>query len=183
MALLNRRMERGLTMLLLMIFCAQAHAADVQLEEYRVKAAFIYNFAKFVEWPSEAFDNSASPIRICTLGQNPFGSALEDAVKNKMVGERGLVVRQLDKGQEVADCHILFVSRSERAPLGSLVVQTKCPYVLTVGESEDFIGNGGAINLALKDSRIRIQINVVAAARGKFRISSKLLGIADIVKQ
>ena len=154
---------------------AQAPVAD----EYQVKAAFLFNFAKFVEWPADTFKGPEDPIAICVLGQNPFGTALEDVVRDKTVAGRGFVVRGLLSAQQASKCQILFVSASERKRLGSLLDQLKGRSILTVGEGDDFIANGGIIDFKLKDARVRIDIDAAAADRAGLHISSKLLSLAE----
>jgi hypothetical protein len=160
------------------MWCAQAGAAEI--DEYQVKAAFLFNFAKFVEWPAQAFKSAGSPIEICVLGPNPFGFSLANAVEGKVVGNRQFVVRDVRDAQQAGDCHILFVSAAawirSQAHLGEI---KKC-CVLTVGETGEFIPRGGMINLRLEDARVRVEINPDAAARAGLRISSKLLSLAEI---
>ena len=157
---------------------AQAGAAGI--EEYQVKAAFLFNFAKFVEWPAQAFQSPDSPIEICVLGPNPFGSLLDKAVEGKVVGNRKFVVRDIRDAQQANECHMVFVSAAggtlSQARLGEI---KKC-CVLTVGEAEDFIAGGGMINLRLESARVRVEINPDAAERARLRISSKLLSLAEI---
>ncbi len=154
---------------------AQAPVAD----EYQVKAAFLFNFAKFVEWPTDAFKGPEDPIAICVLGQNPFGTALEDVVRNKTVASRGFVVREVSNAQQASKCQIVFVSASERKRFHSLLEEFKGRSILTVGEGDDFTANGGIINFKLKDAQVRIEIDASAAVRAGLRISSKLLSLAE----
>ena len=159
------------------------HAEQPVADEYPVKAAFLFNFAKFVEWPSDAFKSSEDPIAICVLGQDPFGSALEDLVRNKTVVNRTFVVRDVNNAQQASKCHIVFVSASERKRCRSLLGELKGRSILTVGEAEDFIENGGIINFKLKDARVRIEIDAGTAERARLRISSKLLSLAEITSK
>jgi len=157
---------------------AQAGAAEI--EEHRVKAAFLFNFAKFVEWPAQAFKSAGAPIEICVLGPNPFGTSLEEAVAGKVVGNRKFAVLEVRDARQAGECHIVFVSAEgwirSRAVLEGI---EKC-CVLTVGETEDFIAGGGMINLRLENARVRVEINPDAAEQAKLRISSKLLSLAEI---
>jgi hypothetical protein len=155
-----------------------AQAVVGSADVYQVKAAFLYNFAKFVEWPPEAFKDSHDRISICVLGKDPFGSLLADAVTGKTVGIRTFKVSNISAAAEARACHILFVSASERKPVRALLEEAKNPYLLTVGESNDFLAGGGVINLKVQDSRVRIEINQEAARSAKFRISSRLLSLA-----
>ena len=159
------------------------HAEAPVADEYPVKAAFLFNFAKFVEWPADAFKGPEDPVMICVLGQDPFGSALEDVVRNKTVANRAFVVRDVSNAQQASKCHIVFVSASERKRFRSLLEELKGRSILTVGEAEDFIENGGIINFKLKDARVRIEIDAGAAERAKLRISSKLLSLAEITRK
>jgi hypothetical protein len=159
------------------------HAEQPVADEYPVKAAFLFNFAKFVEWPPDSFKGPEDPIAICVLGQDPFGSALEDLVRNKTVANRAFVVRDVSNAQQASKCHIVFVSASERKRCRSLLAELKGHSILTVGEAEDFIENGGTINFKLKDARVRIEIDAGAAERARLRISSKLLSLAEITNK
>jgi hypothetical protein len=152
-------------------------------EEYRVKAAFLFNFAKFVEWPPQAFTNSTDPIRICVLGKDPFGSVLEDAVRDKTAEGRTFLVRQVSGGQPAAGCQILFISSSERKRLAAILGEIKGDGVLTVGETDTFASDGGMINFKIESGRVCLQINVAAAEQSRLHISSKLLSLAQIVKR
>jgi hypothetical protein len=162
-----------------------AHSVDAQtktLDEYRVKAAFLFNFAKFVEWPAGAFNGPGDPITICAFG-NPFGGLLEQTIDGKQINERKLIVRQLSDGADVpAGCTILFIS-ADRKRQGDLLGRLKGNHVLTVGETENFAAAGGVIGFKLEGEKVRLQINICAAERARLRISSKLLSLAEIVKE
>jgi hypothetical protein len=151
--------------------------------EYQVKAAFLYNFAKFVEWPPQTFKNFSEPIKICVLGQDPFGQALEEAVSGKHIEGRALLVRNISAARQAGNCQILFVSSSERKRLPAIFVGIKAAGILTVGEMEGFTAEGGVVNFRLENGRVRIEVNVQAAEQGRLRISSKLLSLAQIVKR
>jgi len=151
--------------------------------EYQVKAAFLYNFAKFVDWPAQSFKGPDDPIAICVLGQNPFGSVLEDTVNGKTLEGRAFVVRNIFDVQQAGGCHILFVSTSERKHLPSILAAIRTPGVLTVGESDGFAAEGGVINFKLEDGRVRFEINLDAAAKKGLQIRSNLLSLAQIVKK
>jgi len=154
-------------------------AATPVADEYPVKAAFLFNFAKFVEWPAFAFKGPEDPIAICVLGQNPFGTALEDVVRDKTVANRAFVVRSVLNAQQATTCQIVFVSASERKRFRLLLDELKGRSILTVGEADDFTASGGIINFKLKDARVRIEIDPNAADRAGLHISSKLLSLAE----
>jgi hypothetical protein len=149
--------------------------------EYAVKAAFLFNFAKFVEWPADAFAGPASPIVIWVLGEDPFGDAL-NSVKGKTVNGRPIVIRYAANLGEVERCHLLFVSASEKTNLPNILLNTKSWSILTVGDMHGFAQDGGIINMVKEESRVGIEINLEAAQRSRLKISSKLLGLAKIVK-
>ena len=153
--------------------CAQT------VNEYQVKAVFLYNFARFVEWPA---DPPTVPIVIGILGEDPFGNALEETVRGKTINGHELAVKHLKSGQEARGCQIVFVASSERRRLRPLLASLGGAGVLTVGETEGFAESGGIISFTLEDDRVRFEINVDAAQRAGLKISSKLLSLAKVVR-
>ena len=149
--------------------------------EYAVKAAFLYNFAKFVEWPADAFTGPGSPIVIWVFGEDPFGDGL-GSLKGKTANGRPIVVRYAANLGELERCHILFVSASEKENLQKVLQTTKGWSILTVGDMNGFAQDGGIINMVKEESRVGIEINLEAAQRSRLKISSKLLALAKIVK-
>jgi len=168
-------------MILGLLLTTAAHGQ--RAEEYRVKAAFLLNFARFVEWPPQEFKSSADPIAICVIGQNLFGNALDNAVIGKTVEGRAFLVRQLSGSQPLGGCQILFVSSSERNRLQAILGEIKTGGVLTVGETDAFASEGGMINFKIEGGRVRLQVNLEAAEEANLRISSTLLSLAQIVKK
>jgi hypothetical protein len=152
-------------------------------EEYRVKAAFLFNFAKFVEWPPQTFKSSGDPIAICVVGKDPFAGVLDQAVNGQTAQGRSFSVRVLADVQRAGTCQIVFVSSSERKRLPAILHEIKAPGVLTVGECDNFTAEGGVVNFRIEDGTVRIQINVDAAAQQQLHISSKLLSLAEIVRK
>jgi hypothetical protein len=152
------------------------------MDEYRVKAGFLFNFAKFVEWPPETFQSSTDPIVICALGYDPYRRALEEAVREKTIQGRTFSVHQVSDVEQANACQILFVSASENKRAAALLPRLKATGVLTVGETEGFAAEGGVINFKMENGRVRLEINVAAAERAKLRISSKLLSLVQIVR-
>jgi hypothetical protein len=153
-----------------------------EVDEYQVKAAFLYNFAKFVEWPSRTFRTSQDPILVCVLGHNPFGNALEETIRGKSIEGRAVAFRQVADAQEASLCQILFVSSAEGKHFRALWGNLSPAGILTVGEVEGFAAGGGVINFKLDGGRVHFEINVDAAEHAQLHISSKLLGLAEIVK-
>jgi len=159
---------------------AQAQEA----EEYEVKAAFLYNFAKFVEWPSQAFKTPQDPLLVCILGRSPLEQSLEQVLRGKSVEGRRFTFRQVTGAEDAGGCRILFVSSAESKRFRALGGSLKPEGILTVGEAQGFAasGSGGVINFKLEGGRVRFEINVDAAEHAQLQISSKLLSLAQIVK-
>lgn len=157
-------------------------ARGQKVDEYQVKAAFLYNFAKFVEWPAQSFKTAADPISICVFGSNPFGSALDEATAGKTVDGRRFVVHEVSEPASACNCHIVFVGASERKRFQAILGKLRSPGVLTVGDTEGFAAQGGVINFRLEGGKVRFEVNVEAAAQVHLRLSSKLLALAEIVK-
>ena len=178
-------MARMLSLFLLLGAALQLYAQSPgpAFDEYQVKAAFLYNFAKFVEWPRGSFANPTDPIVICIVGSNPFGSTLEDMVRGKKIGERAFVVRRLPDTQQAKSCQILFIGAGEWKRVRALLDALKGAAVLTVGETDDFTSSGGVIAFQLQGPRVRIQISLESAEQAKLRISSKLLSPAEIANR
>lgn len=171
---------RLVTVIFLGMLLTDARAQE--MDEYQVKAAFLYNFAKFVDWPSQTFKTPQDPIVICVLGHNPFGNALQEVIRGKLVDGRAFAFRQVANAGEADSCQILFVSSAEGKRFRSLWGSLKPAGILTVGEAQGFAVNGGVINFKLDDGRVRFEINVKAAEGEQLRISSKLLSLAQIVR-
>ena len=157
-------------------------AEDTQLDvELKIKAAFIYNFFKFVEWPDKALGDADGTISICILGKDPFGELFDPVKGSNVLGKR-LLVRNISSLKNMDDCHILFVSSSERDKLSSIITYLGKSSVLTVSEIDDFARRGGIIGFYKKENNIRFKINLGAANSAGLKISSKLLELAKIVE-
>jgi hypothetical protein len=147
-------------------------------EEYQLKAAFVYRFPQFVEWPPAAFDGQDS-LHVCVSAPNPFGNTLEELVAGETMNGRRLVVREVGRSTDIGGCHVLFVpaaAQSER------LLQAAKGSVLTIGESPTFLDEGGIINLRVVDRRVRFEVNAVAAERAGLKLSSQLLRLAMVVR-
>jgi uncharacterized protein DUF4154 len=155
--------------------------AEVVAPEYDVKAAFLFNFTKFVEWPPAAFADEHSPLRICVLGENPFGKALQ-ALMGDEVGGRRLSLTHLENLNHLETCHVLYVSRSEEDRLPHVLTGLRSAPVLTVGDTPGFIEQGGMINFILEGTKVRFDVNQEAAERAGIKVSSRLLALAKHVR-
>jgi hypothetical protein len=146
--------------------------------EYEVKGAFLYKFASFVAWPEAT---RQAPLGICVVGQDPFGGALERVVEGHTIGGREFVVRRLKAWRAGAGCHILFIAASEKLRLRALLGLVQHETILTVGDVPGFCESGGAVNLTVVQSKVKLEINLDAAARAGLQVNSKLLSLARIV--
>lgn len=158
-----------------------ARAQSSSDREYLIKAAFLYNFLRFVEWPAEALPESDGTIVVCLVGEDPFGEALE-SIKGKTVKSKDLVIRRILTLQNLGGCQLLFVSSSEKNRLPEIIGALKGRAVLTVGELEGFTQLGGIIRFLIERNNVRFEINVDVAERTGLKISSKLLNLAKVVK-
>jgi hypothetical protein len=156
---------------------AQAQPA----KEYQVKAAFLFHFVQFVEWPPAAFPSADAPICIGILGEDPFGPILEETVRGESVRNRKVVVQRSRRVEDLTDCHLLFISRSEAERLARILGDLDSRAVLTVSELDGFAQHGGLIQLYLAGQKVRFEINASAARRKGLRISSELLRLGKIV--
>jgi hypothetical protein len=146
--------------------------------EYQLKAAFLYNFAKFVEWPTAAFSEATAPMVIGILGENPIRADLDRAIRDKTINNRPLLIKEPHSASEWTNCHILFISTSEKKRLPEILGSLHGASVLTVSETDGFTQTGGMINFVSEGNKIRFQINEAAAKAAGLKISSKLLSLA-----
>jgi len=184
----------------LSLVCAPAalHAEPGSIQEYQIKAAFLYNFIKFVDWPKEAMPDGNEPITIGIIGKDPFGQAFEP-VKDKDVRDKKVVVKRFksiadlkklgESGKDEMDrqieavkkCHLLFVCSSEKEYLKDIVNAVKQRPVLTVGDTEEFVQLGGIISFVMEDQKVRFEVNLTAGEHAKLKIRSQLLRLAKRV--
>jgi hypothetical protein len=183
----RRRLPLALLVATLLAFALDSRAArparaDVATE-YQVKAAFLYNFAKYVEWPRAAFKDDKAPIVVGVLGDDPFGSALDEALEGKTVDGRRVVARRFAKEKDARQAHILFLPASEDERLPAVLRALAGASVMTVGDAERFAERGAVASFFVEESRVRFCVNVSAAARSDLKISSQLLKLAKIVNE
>lgn len=153
-----------------------------QFTEYEVKAAYIFNFTKFIKWPAGSFDSPSSPYVLGIYGNDPFGSVIKKIIGNRQSNGRKWIVKYYSRPEQIKQCHILFITDVEQSELRQLVIHLKGKPVLTVGdEIENFCQQGGNINFTAKKSPKRFEINNKAAKNSKLTISSKLLMLSKII--
>lgn len=146
--------------------------------EYQVKAAQIYSFTKFIDWPAKKFSSAASPFIIGVWGSDAVTDYLREAFQGRRIKDRLVEIRHLSNKAELRPCHLVFVSRSERDRLGGILWEMRSENILSVGESDNFLRAGGVINFVNVEGETRFQINAGAASRENLKISSKLLSIS-----
>ena len=156
--------------------------AQEALPEYQVKAAYLFNFLKFVEWPEDAFADSLAPIVIGIVGDDPFGSTLPEVTIGKTIQGRDLVIRRYRAGENIRGANILFISASEKKRLSQIMGTLRGSSVLTVADMDGFLDSDGMIQFLSENDRVRFAINVDAANRARLKISSKLLSLARVVR-
>jgi hypothetical protein len=147
-------------------------------KEYQLKAAFLFNFTQFVEWPNNTFSNAKGPIVIGILGEDPFGSYLDELVQGEEVNGRPLIVQRYHSTEEIKQCHILFINLPKTTK--QVISSLKGKNILSVGETANFIKEGGMIKFSMEDNKIHFQINPEEAKEEGLVISSKLLRLAEI---
>lgn len=158
---------------------AASPAAPPRPSEYEVKAAFLYNFAKFVKWPAEG--GPGKTFVVAVLGEDPFGAVLDRTFSGKTLLERPVEVRRLDDAEQIGDVQMLFVGASERARLPQVLKQLEGKSVLTVGELERFAERGGMISFRVRDEVVRFDVNLAQVERARLKMSSQLIRLAQRV--
>lgn len=170
-----------LLVLVAMLWPAGVRAQSVQLREYEIKAAYLYNFINYIDWPADSLPPAGGTITIGIVGENPFGQAL-NPLNGKAVKGRTLVVKQVATAKDLEQCQIVFISASEKGRLPEIFGQLKESRVLTVSEMDGFASQGGIINFISERNKVRFEINPDAAKRLGLTISSELLKLARLVK-
>jgi hypothetical protein len=178
----SRRLRCGLGLAVWWLAGGLGAAAQPVALEYQLKAVFLFNFAQFVDWPPRAFANRGSSLVIGVLGDDPFGPYLTETVRDETVHHRPLVVEHYRRVEEVKDCHVLFISRSETAQWGRIFAGLKGRNILTVSDADGFAEHGGMIRFVTENNKIRFRINLAAVKAADLTISSQLLRPAEIVR-
>lgn len=166
------------------IFCALALLAPAEpaSREYQIKAAFLFNFVRFVQWPEKAFARADAPLVIGVLGDDPFDGALEDVIHGERIERHQLILRRAKKIGDLKGCQLIFVSKSESTRLPQIMTELNDDPTVTVSEVADFAKQGGTINFYRDENKVRFEINPAAARQRGLKISSQLLALGRIVQ-
>ena len=180
MQILIREFLRYLLVSILVGCCIASVAQVNRSKEYEIKAAFLFNFTQFIEWPSKTFTAADAPFVIGVLGKDPFGNYLDAIIKGEKINNHPLTVKRLNSIKEARDCHILFINAEDK-DLAAVLERLKASNTLTVGDTHTFAKEGGMIGFLTESKKIRIQINLEVAQNADLAVSSKLLRVAEIV--
>jgi hypothetical protein len=178
----SRALAGCVALALLMAFGILPETGAVEVsKEYQVKALLVYHFTQFVQWPPEAVPSGA-PLRIGVLGDDPFGAVMDLIAREEGRGDHAIVVERYQEPEEARDCHILFVSSSEKARLSRVLAELKGHPVLTVGDCDGFTDAGGMVQLFTNaEGKIRLRVNLPAVRLHGLNMSSRLLRVAEVV--
>jgi len=179
--LITRRwLVRAVTLVAALCLVDRAPAASQVATADEVKAAFLFNFAKFVDWPVDSMPAKV-PFVIGVLGNEGLEEALRAIVRGKTINDRELVVKRVSSSEDLTRMHLVFVAASEKGRLPDLLKRLDGWSVLTVSDVDRFCQTGGVIALAMEDNRVRFDVNLDAAEKGRLKVSSKLLALARTV--
>jgi hypothetical protein len=153
-----------------------------QLNENEVKAAYLYNFAKYVDWPPAALPRENMPLVICIVGKSPLNDVIE-SLSGKTIRNRRLVVRQFSRTEDLNECHMLFVNAAVKSSITQLLASISTRPILTVSDYKGFTNAGGIIEFVQVGGKVRFDINNRAAQHNNLRISSHLLRLASTVTE
>jgi len=168
---------------LLFLLCPQSRSAlEASLTEYQVKAALLFKFVRYTDWPAVAFADASSPYVVGVAGRDPFGKDLEKVLEGKIVKGRKFLFKRVAADQDMRACHLLFVSSSERRRSADLLKKLAGMPVLTVGESSDFLDQGGVINFLIKNESVQFDINLEPARFARLKLDANLLAVAASVR-
>jgi hypothetical protein len=171
-----------LVLLCVLLACLRAYSEEAVFTESHLKALFLVKFARYVDWPANAYSGTNSPITIGVMGRDEFGDDLPQAISGQTVKGRGFVIKHLTANDELSGCQILFISDSESSHIDKILARTGSLPILTVGEDKAFAQNNGIIDFLHKGDNIRLEINLTTANQAGLKISSRLLSVADVVK-
>jgi hypothetical protein len=165
-------------------FAGSLSAQQSRPQEYEVKAVYLYNFGRFVQWPAASPAVTADDsFTICVLGRDPFGPVLDTTLAGEAIDGRKLVAKRITNTRDATHCRIIFISSSEAPRIKEILNSLEKSSALTVSEMPDFINSGGMIQFVLKDNKVRFAVNLIAAEKAGLTISSQLLKVATDIKR
>lgn len=176
---LERAASRILSTCLALTLIASMQAVEQEPLEYRVKAAFLLNFTRFVEWPASAFSDSEAPIAICIIGEDPFGGDIDQIVAGEVVGTRKVEVHRIKTPPAPKSCQVIYVGKPD--PGAPATLSALGPGVLVVGDGDALLREGGMIAFIIDNRRVRFNINQSAAEKAGLKLSARLLAVARSV--
>src|SRR5437867_10886401 len=155
---------------LLLAVCLVLPANADTSPEYKLKALVLFNFAKFVDWPPQAFPNTTKPIVIGVLGEDPFNGVLDEIVRGRTINGRSLTIKRSERVEDLKDCHVLFISASEKSRHPQILANLSGSNVLTVSDTDGFLAHGGMVRFLMVDKKLRFASNVAAAEHAGLKI-------------
>ncbi len=166
------------------LFClllSLSHANPLTHTEYEVKAAYLYNFGRFVEWPPKSANSQASEFSICVLGRDPFGPALDATVSGEKIDGKSVVAKRISGAEEAAGCRVLYIATAKSGQMKGILAALGNSSVLTVSDMPNFVEDGGMVGFVMADEHVRFEINLTAAHHAGLNLSSELLKVASRV--
>ena len=177
------QLARIIATVLWLLIAASSALGQAMAGEYQVKAAYLYNFGRFVEWPAKLTTANTGSFAICVIGEDPFGPALDTTLASETIGNQKVAARRISSLQESVDCQILFISSSEAKRLNKIIEALGNSAVLTVSDIPQFLQRRGMIQLLMEGNRIRFEVNLAATQRASLTLSSELLKVATAVRK
>jgi YfiR/HmsC-like len=174
------RLPARLLVAVFLLFAFVPAHAQTHPTEFQVKAAYVFNFGKFIKWPADA-SSAASPFEICVLGKDSFATVLNSTVSGESIDRRSIAVKRISNLQEAAACNILFIGSSEESRLKTILAATQHVSILTVSDIPHFAERGGVIGFVTQEEKIRFEVNLGAAEQSHLALSSELLKVASRV--
>lgn len=159
------------------------HAQNPKPTDYDVKAAYLYNFGRFVEWPEKVAATQSSSFTVCVFGQDPFGRSLDATLSGETIGGRLIVAKRISSEEESGNCQILFLSLTDDSRLNRIIADLDKKAVLTVSDMPQFVKRGGMIQFVLEGKKVRFEVNLTATQHAGLTLSSELLKVATAVRR
>jgi hypothetical protein len=176
--------HRSYSAILTLCVLLAAAPGGAQMDEYNIKAGYLYNFSKYVVWPEQSFRAPNAPFVICILGEDPFGERLDQAVGGKTSGDgRTLLLRRIKNTDlaQLRDCHIVFMGKSEKAHAAEVIDALRDLSVLTVADFSPFAEKGGVADLRIDGTKVKVDLNMNAANHANLKVSGKLQQVSNLV--